>query len=394
MFRRGRFAPLFLAVLLLMSAVRLGAQNITLPPSGDNPQASVMQAIGPVRVTIDYSSPRVIRETSYNGEYVVRGKNDRRGKIWGDLVPYGMSDLGFNGCASCPWRAGANENTTFTVTHDVQVQGQKLPAGTYGLHMIPGKDEWTIIFSKDAAAWGSYWYDAKNDALRVKTKPAKSDYHEWLTYEFTERDPAKATVALKWEELQVPVTIEVPSVNELWVESIRKELRGLDGFLWQNWQAAAQFCAENNINLAEGLAWAQRAVSDPTWSGGEENLLTLTTLARLQEMNGKTADAEKTYAKAYNSPSATPVQLHQAARALQREGKKEQAIKLYQLNAKRFPNQWPVHVGLMRAYAAMGDNKKALAEAKLALAQAPDAQNKKTLEGAIQKLEKGEPIPD
>ena len=125
------------------------------------------------------------------------GPNDRRGKIWGDLVPYGMSDLGFNGCASCPWRAGANENTTFTVTHDVQVQGQKLPAGTYGLHMIPGKDEWTIIFSKDANAWGSYWYDAKNDALRVKTKPAKSEYHEWLTYEFTERDPAKATVALE-----------------------------------------------------------------------------------------------------------------------------------------------------------------------------------------------------
>ena len=393
MFRRGLFAPLFLAVLLLMSAVRLGAQSITLPPSGDNPQASVMQAIGPVRVTIDYSSPRVVRNSKFSawGE-VEKGKNDRRGKIWGDLVPYGMSDLGFNSCASCPWRAGANENTTFTVTHDVQVQGQKLAAGTYGLHMIPGKDEWTIIFSRDANAWGSYWYDAKNDALRVQTKPAKSEYHEWLTYEFTERDPAKATVALEWEELQVPMTIEVPNVNELWVESIRKELRGTDGFLWQNWQAAAQFCADNKINLAEGLVWAQRAVSDPTWAGGDENFLTLTTLARLQEMNGKTADAEKTYAKAYNLPTATPAQLHQAARALQREGKKEQAIKLYQLNAKRFPNQWPVHVGLMRAYLAMGDNKKALAEAKLALAQAPDPQNKKTLEGAIQKLEKGESI--
>jgi len=179
-----------------MSAVRLGAQSITLPPSGDNPQASVMQAIGPVRVTIDYSSPRVVRNSKFSawGE-VEKGKNDRRGKIWGDLVPYGMSDLGFNSCASCPWRAGANENTTFTVTHDVQVQGQKLAAGTYGLHMIPGKDEWTIIFSRDTNAWGSYWYDAKNDALRVQTKPAKSEYHEWLTYEFTERESAKAKLA-------------------------------------------------------------------------------------------------------------------------------------------------------------------------------------------------------
>jgi hypothetical protein len=383
MLRHRSPAPLLLAAILGISSGRLLGQTLTLPPNGDNPQAEVKQAIGPVWVTIDYSSPRV-----------VRGKNDRRGHIWGEVVPWGMSDLGFNGCASCPWRGGANENTTFAVTHDVKVQGQKLPAGTYGLHMIPGKEEWTIIFSKDADAWGSYFYDAKNDALRVTTKPAKSEYHEWLTYEFVERDPAKATVALKWEELQVPVTIEVENVNELWLEGIRKELRGADGFSWQNWQAAAQFCADNNINLAEGLVWAQRAVSDPTWSGGDENFLTLTTLAKLQQLNGKTADAEKTLARAYNLPTATPIQLHQAARALQREGQKDEAIKLYQLNAKRFPNQWPVHVGLMRAYAAMGDNKKALAEAKLAVAQAPDAQNKKNLEGLIQKLEKGESIGD
>jgi hypothetical protein len=380
---RSRLFDLPLLAALFAIPGRLAGQSVTLPPNGDNPQASVKQSIGPVWVAIDYSSPRV-----------VRGKNDRRGHIWGEVVPYGMSDLGYNGCTSCPWRAGANENTTFTVTHDVKVQGQKLPAGRYGLHMIPGKEEWTVIFSKEADDWGSYFYDPKNDALRVTAKPGKSDYHEWLTYEFVEREPAKATVALKWEELQVPVTIEVENVNELWVEGLRKELRGADGFSWQNWQAAAQFCADNDVNLAEGLVWAQRAVSDPTWSGGEENFLTLTTLARLQKLNGQAAEAEKTYAKAYNHPSATAVQLHQAARALQREGQKEQAIKLYQLNAKRFPNQWPVHVGLMRAYAAMGDNKKALAEAKLALAQAPDPQNKQNLEGLIRKLEKGESIGD
>ena len=168
-------------------------------------------------------------------------------------------------------------------------------------------------------------------------------------------------MALEWEELQVPFTIEVTNVNELWVESIRKELRGLDGFSWQNWQAAAQFCADNNINLAEGLVWAQRAVSDPTWSGGDENLAYADDSR--QAAGRSTASPprpRRRIAKAYNHPTATPVQIHQAARALQREGKKEQAIKLYQLNAKRFPNQWPVHVGLMRAYAAIGDNKKAL----------------------------------
>ena len=377
--RRLRFSAL---VLLFGLSVRgFGAQGLTSPPSGDNPQASVTQAIGPVRVTIDYSSPRV-----------VRGANNRQGKIWGELVPWGLSDLGFNGCKSCPWRAGANENTTFKVTHDVKVQGQPLPAGTYGLHMIPGQDEWTVIFSKDANSWGSFWYDPKQDALRVKTKAGKSEYHEWLTYEFTQRESAKTTVALKWEELQVPVSITVDDPNQLWVDQMRADLRQSAGFSYQNWQQAADFCAQNKINLAEGLSWAQRAVSDPTWSGGQENFATLATLANLQDLNGRGEEAVKTFDKALNHPTANPIQIHMAARQLMASGKKDQALRVFQLNAKRFPNQWPVHVGLMRGYAATGDKKKALEEARLALAQAPDEGNKKNLQNLIKQLEEGKEI--
>src|SRR6266545_4098876 len=157
MTRRIRLGLLSLVPLFGLSVPVFGALGLTFPPSGENPQASVTQAIGPVRVTIDYSSPRV-----------VRGKNDRRGKIWGELVPWGMTDLGFNGCSSCPWRAGANENTTFAVTHAVKVQGQPLAAGTYGVHMIPGQDEWTVIFSKDASNWGSFWSPFRS-RLRTRT---------------------------------------------------------------------------------------------------------------------------------------------------------------------------------------------------------------------------------
>jgi Protein of unknown function (DUF2911) len=368
-------APVF-----AFSVSLFGAQGITFPPNGDNPQASVTQAIGPVRVTIDYSSPRV-----------VRGKNDRRGKIWGQLVPWGLSDLGFNGCKSCPWRAGANENTTFATTHDVKVQGQPLPAGTYGLHMIPGKDEWTIVFSKDASSWGSFWYDAKQDALRIQTKPGKSEYHEWLTYEFTEREPERATVALEWEELRIPFTVTVDNATQLWVDNMRKDLRGFAGFSWQNWQQAAAFCAQNKSNLPEALKWAERAVSDP-FAGGEENFVTLSTLARLQRLNGREPEAAKTFDKAIQHPTAQPLQIHLAARQLLTDGKKQEALQVFQLNAKRFPNQWPVHVGLMRGYSAVGDRKKALEEAKLALAQAPDEPNRKNLQGLIRQLEEGKDI--
>jgi hypothetical protein len=381
MTRGARFYLSTLVSLLAVSVPVFGAQGLTFPPSGENPQASVMQAIGPVRVKVDYSSP-----------HVIRGSNDRRGKIWGELVPWGLADIGFNGCAKCPWRAGANENTTFSVTHDVKVQGQLLPAGTYGLHMIPGQDEWTVVFSKDANSWGSFWYDPQLDALRVKTTASKSEYHEWLTYEFTEREPAKATLALKWEELQIPFSITVDNPNQLWVDNMRTDLRGFAGFYWQSWEQAAAFCATNKINLAEGLRWAERAVSDPTWSGGQENFTTLSTLSRLQALNGQEREAAKTFEKAINHPTADALQIHFAARQLLTDGKKEEALRVFQLNAKRYPNKWPVHMGLMRGYAATGDQKKALEEAKLAIAQAPDEGNRKNIQKLVKQLEEGKDI--
>jgi len=121
---------------------------LTLPPSGNNQKASVTQFIGPVKITIDYSSPAV---HSPGGE-------DRRGKIWGKLVPYGVAPLGVSPKPS-PWRAGANENTTFSISENVAIEGKPLPAGTYGLHMIPGPEEWTVIFNKNHEAWGSFFYD-------------------------------------------------------------------------------------------------------------------------------------------------------------------------------------------------------------------------------------------
>ena len=97
---------------------------------------------------------------------------DRRGKIWGGLVPYGWHEDNFGACGKqCSWRGGANENTVFTTSHDLQVEGQPLPAGRYGLFFVPGESEWTVIFSKNSTSWGHYFYDAAEDALRVTVKP-------------------------------------------------------------------------------------------------------------------------------------------------------------------------------------------------------------------------------
>lgn len=373
--------PFAIVFALFVLASPLFAQpGLTQPPSGDNQKAKVVQWIGLVKVSIDYSSPDV---------HAPDGA-DRRGKIWGELVPYGMANLGFGTCGDqCPWRGGANENSVFEVSHDVKVQGQSLPAGRYGLHFVPGKEEWTVIFSKDSSAWGSFFYDAKNDALRVTAEPEKSEFREWLSYEFIDRKGDRATVALAWEELRVPFTIAVENINDLYVEQMRRELRGATGFSWQNWMAAAQFCLQNKLNLVEAEQWASQAVAAPFV--GNENFNTLTTLARLQEANGKATEGKATFDKALRHPTARPVDIHQYGRSLIAAGKAQEAMAVFQLNAQRFPNQWPVHVGLARGYSAVGNLKEALKHAKLALAQAPDELNKKSLERAVATLIEGKP---
>ena len=370
---RRFITTLALSVLVTANAA---AQALSTPPSGDNQKSSVTQHIGLVAVTIDYSSPDVHGPDG----------TDRRGKIWGTLVPYGAPDDPFGTCTECPWRAGANQNTVLTVSHDVKVEGQPLPAGRYGLFMIPGQDEWTVIFSKNADSWGSYFYDAKEDALRVKVKPSKAEYNEWLTYEFTDRKPSTATVALKWEELQVPFTISVDNAVDLHMARIRDELRNFQGFNWQNWMGAASYALQVKRN-DDALEFADAAVNRA--GIGVENFQTLNMLARAQEAAGKTAEAAATRDKALTHRTAGPIELHGAARQLLGQGKKDEALKVFELNAKRHPNQWPVHVGLARGYSAVGRYKDALKHAKLALAQAPDDVNKKSLADGIKKLEEG-----
>jgi tetratricopeptide (TPR) repeat protein len=341
---------------------------VTLPPSGDNQFCSVTQGIGLVRVTVEYSSPNV---------HAPDGR-DRKGHIWGELVPYGLADLGYNDCKECPWRGGANENTVFTISHPVKIEGQALPAGSYGLHFIPGKDAWTVIFSKDYKAWGSFWYDPAKDQLRVTVKPEACEYHEWLTYEFTDRETDHATVALKWENLAVPIRITVDDIAGLYVENLKDEFRNAQAFYWKNFVDAADFCLQSKSHLDQGLFWAQEAVTHP--GTGVENFETLTTLAQLQLANGRKEEGAKTFDRATALPGTTPIEIHGAARSLQMAGDNEGAKRLFQLNAKRFPNQWPVNVGLARANAIDGKYKEAADLARKAMAQAPDEGNRKNLE--------------
>ena len=188
---------------------------LQIKPLRPSQKASVMQTIGVTDITITYSRPPVKGRTIFadapasmaaraKGEATLDNQNDRqKGE---PIVPYAHV-----------WRAGANEATMFVVTDDVLINGQPLKAGTYSMHAIPGKDEWTIIFNNDAGQWGSFTYDEKKDALRVKTKPQMaSDNQEWLIYSFDPVSDNSATVNLRWEKIRVPFTVEVKDVKSLW----------------------------------------------------------------------------------------------------------------------------------------------------------------------------------
>ena len=354
--------------------------GLTLPPSGNNQKAAVVQYIGPVRVAIDYSSPAV---------HGPDGK-DRRGEIWGKLVPYGLSKSGFGNGKADPWRAGANENTVFTVSHDVVIEGKPLPAGRYGLHMIPGEQEWTVIFSKNSSAWGSFFYEDSDDALRVTVKPHKHEYREWLAYEFTTRKPTEATAELQWEELAVGWNIQVNNVDDIYVSRLRQELDSVPGFMYQGYDAAAQYTLQSGKHLEDGLKWADMAINVPFV--GQKNFTTLNTKAQILAKLGRQEEAAKLMDEAIQNPTTTALEIHQYGRQLLTEKKAEEAMKVFQLNAQRNGEAWPVHVGLMRGYAAHGDLQKALEHAKKALVQAPDDLNRKNLEAMVKKLEEGKNI--
>jgi hypothetical protein len=354
--------------------------GLTLPPSGNVQKASVTQYIGPVKVMVDYSSPAVHAPDG----------TDRRGKIWGGLVPYGLTNLGFGNGKPGPWRAGANENTVVSVSHDVAIDGNPLPAGRYGLHMIAGPEEWTLVFSKNADSWGSFFYEESEDALRVKVKPRQSAYREWLTYEFTTRRPSEATCELQWEELAVPWTITVPDVNRIYTSQLRKELTTVPGFNYQGYLAAARFCLQQNINLEEALKWADAAVSMPFI--GQANFNTLSTKAQLLSKLGRDGEAKTTMDAALRHPTATAIQVHQYGRQLVSAKKPQEALEVFRFNAERHGDAWPVHVGLARGYAAVGDTAKALEHARKALTQAPDDLNRKSLEDMVKTFSEGRNI--
>src|SRR5271165_4354192 len=357
MFRRALRGFLFCLLMAAMSGAMSSvspAQSFVLDLPLQSQRAQISQRIGVTDITIKYHRPLV---------------NDR--KLWDALVPYGKV-----------WRAGANENTTIAFSDPVMIEGKPLDKGTYGLHMIPNADEWTIIFSKNSTSWGSFTYNQAEDALRVTVKPKAGDMHNALTYDFDQLKPDSAVVELEWEKVAVPFKVSV-DVHDVVEASLKKQLRNLSQYTWMSWDNAANYLLTEKVSLDDALLYANKGIEN---EDRYESEMTKSQVLKALNRKDEAAVAEK---KALDL--AGPLQLHQYARQLLGEKRNEEAYAIFRANAQKHPDQWFVHTGLARMYSAQAKFDDATKEMKLSVAAAPTDQ-KVYLDGLEKRLESKQDI--
>lgn len=168
--------------------------QFTLPAA--SPRQKVEQQFSMSKITVDYGRPGV------------KGR-----KIFGDLVPFGKV-----------WRVGANSSTKITFEQSVNFGGKTVPAGSYGLFVIPAEKEWRVILNKDAQQWGAYAYDEKLNVTDITVLVQKlSEKQEWFGIELNPVDDNAVDMVVKWD--QTKVTVPVKAANPETVTKVVEKLK-------------------------------------------------------------------------------------------------------------------------------------------------------------------------
>jgi len=222
-----------------------------------SPNATVSQTIGVTEVQIAYSRPSV------------RGRT-----IFGELVPFGE-----------PWRTGANEATTFSVSTPVKIQGERLDAGTYAFFTIPGPDSWTLIFNEEADQWGAFGYDSNQDALRVNVEPESGESQEQMIFTFEDVTDTSGRVVLHWSDTRVPfeITVNTPEIVRAQAE---EAIPNADS--WQTPARYASYALEQDMMIEDALEWIDQSIEQ------SEEFGNLALKARLLAANGQYSTAVET----------------------------------------------------------------------------------------------------
>src|ERR1700722_5514103 len=336
---------------LCISLVFLTTEAQINLPRTPSPGAGISQTIGISTVSVTYFRPSV------------KGR-----EVGGAIVPYGYNVQAFGSGNSAPWRAGANENTVIKFSHDVTVEGQAVPAGSYGLTFVINKDNTgEVILSRDYKSWGSFFYDPKRDQMRAKIQLRDIAFTEMLTYDFINLTKTSAELVLNWEKKQFPVKIEF-NVDDIVIKNLQQELKGQNGFNSGSFTNAAAYALTNRIDYAEALTWIDNALAI-TKSFTNYNIKS----GILRAMD-KPAEADQAMNDAL--PIATELELNAYGYQLLTAGLQDKAIEIFILNTQKNPKSANVWDSLGEGYALKGDKKNAIINFKKSLSLNPPAATK------------------
>ncbi len=348
-------------IIMLIGLISITGYSQITTPRTPSPAAMVQQTIGISSVSVKYSRPSV------------KGR-----EIWGSLVPYGWNVQAFGAGNSAPWRAGANENTVIQFSNDAMVEGQPVPAGSYGLTFVINKDNTgEVILSKDYKSWGSFFYDPAHDLLRAKITTRQIPETEMLTYDFINDTKTSSELVLNWEKKQFPVKIEF-DVDKIVMENAAEELKGTIGFNSIGFSTAANYALQNKVNLDKGLIWINQAIAQ------NSNFNNLATKSNILKEMGNTAEADKIMKDA--TAAATEFELNNYGYQLLNGGNHDKAIEILLLNTQKHPSSANTWDSLGEAYAIKGDKKNAIINFKKALSMNPAANVKANSEKFLHQL--------
>ncbi|MEM1215253.1 MAG: DUF6503 family protein [Bacteroidota bacterium] len=211
---------------LLVSFVgSVAYSQLNTPPA--SPLSTLQTQIGLTQTTIVYHRP------------AVKGRI-----IFGALIPYGEV-----------WRTGANAASRLTFSEEVLLDTLPIPAGTYALFTIPGRERWTVIISRQTELWGARGYDPAQDVARyelpVKTLPDRTESMElrWMNITHTQAD-----LSLEWEYTHIRIPFRFNTHEQVQVR--------IDDALQQpvarDYYAAARYYLDNDLDLAKAKSWMDK----------------------------------------------------------------------------------------------------------------------------------------
>lgn len=359
--------------LMLFSSIINGQEYFRTFRTNGNKKATVSEWVGITSVDITYNRPKV---------------KGREGRIWGEVVHYGFADLGFGTTQEAPWRVGSEENTTIAFSTDVTIDGKIIKAGKYGFFIAMGQEKATLIFSKYNTAWGSFYYNPKDDVLRVEVPVLKmKESKERLTFEFSEQTDTTAVVSMLWEYVKIPFTVGVDLKKEQITEYRRAVNNGGFYVYWQNMQQAAKYCLINNVNIDEGLTWAERSIND---FFGESNFVTLTTYAGLLEKKGQKVKADSILAIAM--PKGNIAQLTSYGLSLLALKKYKEAYTVFSSSYQKEPTNINSVYGMIKGEFGIGNKSEAIKFAEKLKEMASDTNTKALADKFIEDIKSGKNI--